>query len=98
MPSPTLCAWVISKTPRIAPPPTTRKAITASTLISDNQNSVSANDRTEMILLMNTANPNSALHIHTGVSGNQRTIRIPAAVNSEPMATVQVSQYIQATM
>ncbi|MOA69842.1 hypothetical protein D3C78_1982740 [compost metagenome] len=61
-------------------------------MISDNQNSVSANRRTEITLVRNTTPANRALQIHTGVSGNQRVMRMPAAVNSEPMATVQVSQ------
>ncbi|MNE74382.1 hypothetical protein D3C80_1704590 [compost metagenome] len=82
----------------MAPAPMAMKAITVSTLTSDSQNSVSANRRTDTTLLTSTVMANSALQIHTGVSGNQRTIRMPAAVNSEPMATVQVSQYSQATV
>ncbi|MNQ71668.1 hypothetical protein D3C85_863490 [compost metagenome] len=92
--------WLCSmcSKPRIAPPPIIKNTMTVTTLTRDNQNSVSANKRTEITLVRNTKPANSALQIHTGVSGNQRTIKIPAAVNSEPMATVQVSQYSQATV
>ncbi|MOA09591.1 hypothetical protein D3C78_1294330 [compost metagenome] len=95
---PMLWAWSMFSRPRIAPPPISRNTTTVSTLINDNQNSVSANKRTEITLVRNTTPANSALQIHTGVSGNHRVMRIPAAVNSEPIATVHVSQYSQATV
>ncbi|MCY1451887.1 hypothetical protein D9M71_687770 [compost metagenome] len=92
LPRPMLWACCTSNKPMMAPVPTTRKAITATTFTNDSQNSVSANSRTDTTLLTNTVMANNALQIHTGVSGNQRTMRMPAAVNSEPMATAQVSQ------
>lgn len=37
-------------------------------------------------------------HSHTGDCGNQYCMQNPAAVRLEPSATVQVSQYSQATV
>ena len=70
----------------------------ASTLMLENQNSDSAKNLTETALSAKISAANTALHIQTEVSGNQRCINNPAAVNSEPSATAQVSQYSQATV
>ncbi|MNZ55321.1 hypothetical protein D3C78_732460 [compost metagenome] len=90
--SPAPCKLCTCKRPKMAAPPIAMNVITVRTLINESQNSVSANNRTETTLLKKTARANSALQIQTGVSGNHRTISMPAAVNSEPIATAHVSQ------
>ena len=65
----------------------------ADTLIEANQNSASAKNRTDKAFKVKMRMMHAALHTHVGMFGNQRCMSRPAAVNSEPSATVQVSQY-----
>ena len=65
----------------------------ANTLIEANQNSASAKNRTDRAFKVKMRMMHAALHTHVGLSGNHRCMSRPAAVNSEPRATVQVSQY-----
>ena len=71
----------------------TMNAQMANTLIEANQNSASAKSRTDKAFKVKMRMMHAALHTHVGLSGNQRCMSRPAAVNSEPSATVQVSQY-----
>ncbi|MNJ81168.1 hypothetical protein D3C77_798410 [compost metagenome] len=68
------------------------------TLISENQNSLSAKKRVVMTLSRKMARQKIRHHNQTGDCGNQYCIQKPAAVRLEPNATVQVSQYSQATV
>ncbi len=69
---------------------------TAATLISANQNSDSPKTRDEMALRVNRTVAKTKHQIQTSTPGNQRCMSKPAAVNSEPRATAQQSQYNQA--
>ncbi|MNT93756.1 hypothetical protein D3C72_2353020 [compost metagenome] len=82
----------------MAAPPRIINNTIVSTLIEENQNSDSAKSLTVNELNTKIINANNALQIHTLTEGNQRCINNPAAVNSEPSATVQVNQYNQATV
>lgn len=64
----------------------------------ENQNSVSAKNRTDRALETKMTIMKSALQIQVGESGNYFCMIRPAAVNSEPRATVHVSQYKMATV
>lgn len=70
----------------------------AATLMKENQNSVSAKKRTESAFEVKITTMNRALQIHTGSAGEPFAQISPAAVNSDPNATVQVSQYRIATV
>jgi len=82
--------------PKIAMPPRTMSATIASTLTRANQNSVSPNTRAEIALRVNRMAAKTTHHTHTSTFGNHRCMRIPDAVNSEPRATTQHSQYSHA--
>src|SRR5918995_4479918 len=84
--------------PKIAMPPKTMSATIATTLISENQNSVSPKTRAEVALMANSTDAKIRHQTHTSTPGNQRCIRMPDAVNSEPSATTQHSQYSQAVV
>jgi hypothetical protein len=92
------CALIIGIKPTIAPAPRIMNITIANTLIDANQNSDSAKNLTVHAFNAKTKMANRALHIQTLIDGNHRCINKPAAVNSEPSATVQVSQYNQATV
>ena len=80
-------------TPKMASDPMTMNAQMANTLMEANQNSASAKKRTDKAFRVKMSVMHAALHTHVGLSGNHRCMSRPAAVNSEPRATVQVSQY-----
>src|SRR5699024_4079263 len=84
--------------PKIAKKPTTMNKTIAMTLILENQNSVSAKNLTERALEIKITAINNALHSQVGEPGNHCCMINPAAVNSEPNATVQVNQYKIATV
>ncbi len=73
-------------------------ATIATTLMRENQNSVSPKTRAEIALRRNRMPANTRHHTQTATVGNQRCIRMPAAVNSEPSATTQHSQYSHAVV
>ncbi len=78
--------------PNIAAPPSTINATMVMTLISENQNSPSANSRVEKTFSPKITTQKTRHQTHTGTCGNQYCIQNPAAVKLEPSATVQVSQ------
>lgn len=86
----------IGMIPNIAKQPIAINKTIVITLILEKRNSASAKKRTEKAFNKNMNTMKRTLHIHTGVTGNQLFIIKPAAVNSDPSATVQVSQYSQA--
>ncbi len=67
------------------------------TLIKENQNSPSANQRADTVFRPKISAQNSRHHGHAGVCGNQYCMQNAAAVRLEPSATVQVNQYNHAT-
>lgn len=98
LPSPAAGTPAAGLTPMMVAAPTTMTASTATTLISDSQNSVSPKTREEIALIVNSAAPKTRHHTHTGTPGNQRFMRIPDAVSSLPRATAQHIQYSQAVV
>ena len=87
----------IGSRPNMAAPPRMINARMVTTLISENQNSLSAKKRVVTTLSRKMAAQKIRHHSHTGDCGNQYCMQNPAAVRLEPSATVQVSQYSQAT-
>ena len=68
----------------------------AATLTMANQNSDSPKNFEETAFRPNRTAAKITHQTHTSMPGNQRCMRRPEAVNSEPMATAQHSQYSQA--
>ncbi|MCY1348605.1 hypothetical protein D9M69_347570 [compost metagenome] len=64
----------------------------AATLIPENQYSASPKARVLRELMPNSSATNSADQYQTGTSGNQRSISMPAAVNSRPTVVAQLNQ------
>ncbi|MOA08088.1 hypothetical protein D3C78_1278270 [compost metagenome] len=88
----------IGSRPNMAAPPRMINARMVTTLISENQNSLSAKKRVVTTLSRKIAAQKIKHHSHTGDCGNQYCMQKPAAVRLDPSATVQVSQYSQATV
>ena len=74
------------------------KATIAKTLTAANQNSLSAKIRTVKMLERRIKMIRARLQYQVGTWGNHSFMMIPAAVNSDPRAIVQVSQYKRATV
>ncbi len=83
--------------PTTAAPPSTMNTTMVTTLISENQNSPSANQRADTMFKLKISTQNSRHHGHAGLCGNQYCMQNAAAVRLDPNATVQVSQYNHAT-
>lgn len=64
----------------------------AATLIPANQYSASPKARVARALRENSTTTKKPDHSHTGTSGNQRVMSIPAAVNSRPTVEAQLIQ------
>ncbi|MNJ50467.1 hypothetical protein D3C77_457390 [compost metagenome] len=88
----------IGTIPKIAAIPIKINNTMVITFTDANQNSDSAKNFTVNAFNKNITMAKIPLHIHTLIDGNQRCINSPAAVNSDPSATVQVNQYSHATV
>ncbi|MNT32661.1 hypothetical protein D3C72_1685550 [compost metagenome] len=78
--------------PKMARMPTTMKPRMAATLIPENQYSASPKARVARALREKSTATKSADQYQMGVSGNQRVISMPAAVNSRPTVVAQLIQ------
>ncbi len=96
LPSPGVGPSATGLIPTMVAAPTMIRASTATTLISESQNSVSPNTRAETALSVNSRMPKTRHQTHTLMPGNHRCMRMPDAVNSLPSATAQHSQYSHA--
>lgn len=70
----------------------------APTLMMENQNSDSPKNRDETAFRANSTEAKMTHQTHTSIPGNHRCMSRPAAVNSDPRATAQHSQYSQAVV
>src|SRR5690242_12448130 len=83
---------IMRDTPRNTATPTAMNTMTATTLMSANQNSLSPNPFAEIAFSPNMSARNTALQMIPGVSGSQNFITMPAADSSDAIVTAQLYQ------